>query len=61
MDGSIRRFAALLVAYFLCSCGGNDVEIGTTTSAALFDQNLSADIHDSFGVSGGNNSNTATE
>jgi trimeric autotransporter adhesin len=38
----------------------NDVQIGTTTSDALFGQNLSADIHDSFGVSGGNNSNTST-
>jgi hypothetical protein len=38
----------------------NDVEIGATTSAALFGQNLSADIHDSFGVSGGDNSNTST-
>jgi trimeric autotransporter adhesin len=37
-----------------------NVQIGTTTSAALFGENLSADIHDSFGVSGGNNSNTST-
>lgn len=34
--------------------------IGTTTSIALFGQNLVNDIHDSFGVSGGNNSNTST-
>jgi hypothetical protein len=38
----------------------NNVLIGTTTSAALFGGNLDADIHDSFGVSGGNNSNTST-
>lgn len=38
----------------------NDVVIGTTTSAALFGQNLENDIHDSFGVSSGNNVNTST-
>jgi hypothetical protein len=34
--------------------------IGTTNSSAVFGQNLENDIHDSFGVSGGNNSNTST-
>jgi hypothetical protein len=38
----------------------NNVVIGTTTSVALFGQNVTNDIHDSFGVSGGNNSNTST-
>jgi hypothetical protein len=38
----------------------NKVAIGTTTSVALFGQNITNDIHDSFGVSGGNNSNTST-
>lgn len=38
----------------------NNVVIGTTTSAALFGQNLENDIHDSFGLSGGNNVNTST-
>jgi hypothetical protein len=38
----------------------NNVVIGTTTAAALFGQNLENDIHDSFGISGGNNANTST-
>jgi hypothetical protein len=38
----------------------NDVAIGTTTSSALFGEHLGNDIHDSFGVSGGNNTNTST-
>ncbi len=35
-------------------------QIGTTTTVALFGQNLVNYIHASFGVSGGNNSNTST-
>ena len=38
----------------------SNVVIGTTTSSALFGQNLQHDIHDSFGISGGNNANTST-
>jgi Protein of unknown function (DUF1554) len=36
------------------------VEIGTTTAAGLFGEHIENDIHDSYGVSGGNNSNTST-